>query len=74
MKSATVMLSALFLCALLALAACGKKGDPEPPKPDKFPIQYPAAETIPETGGTGQTPAAPRPEPTPLDPLSPNYP
>jgi predicted small lipoprotein YifL len=74
MKNAAVTVSVFFLCALLALAACGKKGDPEPPKPDKFPVQYPAAQNIPETGNTGQTPAAPAPQPPVYDPLRPIYP
>ena len=64
----------IFLCALLALAACGKKGDPEPPQPDQFPHQYPTAEKIPETGNYGELPAPAAPEPQVLDPLSPRYP
>jgi len=64
----------ILLCALLALAACGKKGDPEPPQPDQFPHQYPAPEAIPETGGNGQQPGAPVPQAPLADPLRPIYP
>jgi hypothetical protein len=68
------LLAILLAGSLLSLAACGKKGDPEPLQPDQFPRQYPAAETIPETGGTGQQPAPARPQPSPFDPLRPSYP
>ena len=74
MKNAAAMFSALILCASLALGACGKKGDPDPPQPDQFPHQYPAPEIIPEIGSSGQTPAAPGRQPAPLDPLRPIYP
>ncbi len=39
------MKPALFLVALIALAACGKKGSPVPPGPGNeivFPKQYPS--------------------------------
>lgn len=74
MRSAAAVLPAMFLCALLGLAACGKKGDPEAPHPNQFPHQYPAPEIIPETGNGAQTPAAPAPQAAPLDPLRPMYP
>ena len=48
--------AAIIACALLALAACGKKGDPEPLTPDTFPSQYPKAEVVPEL--QGKQPAA----------------
>jgi hypothetical protein len=50
--------AAIIACALLALAACGKKGDPEAPAPDAFPNQYPKAEAVPELQGK-PAPAAP---------------
>ncbi len=50
--------AAIIACALLALAACGKKGDPEPLTPDTFPNQYPKAEAVPELQGK-PAPAAP---------------
>ena len=75
MRSAGVLLCALFICSLLALAACGKKGDPEAPQPDQFPHQYPAPEAIPETGKNVQPPAEPAPQQPPiLSPLTPIYP
>jgi hypothetical protein len=49
----------LLLLAALALAACGKIGDPVPPKPDAFPHQYPAPEILPETGLPSNTSTPP---------------
>jgi hypothetical protein len=73
MRSAC-LLCALSISALLALGACGKKGDPEPPQPDQFPHQYPAPETIPETGNDGQQPGSVfTPQPSLPDPLRPIY-
>ena len=46
MKRATII-----ACALLVLAACGKKGDPEPLTPDTYPNQYPKAGVVPELQG-----------------------
>ncbi len=74
MRHAGLLPCVLFSCALLALGACGKRGDPEPPQPDQFPNQYPKAEIIPETGGYGQLPPPPPPEAPVLDPLTPRYP
>jgi len=71
MKHAGILRCALFACAFLAFAACGKKGDPEPPQADQFPHQYPKAESIPETGNTGQPPAPPPAEAPLLNPLTP---
>jgi hypothetical protein len=37
------LLALAIIAAALSLAACGKKGDPEPPNPqtDHYPRQYP---------------------------------
>jgi len=64
----------LFLLAMLSLAACGKKGDPDPPQPDQFPHQYPKQEILPETGGYGQVPGTPPPRPMSPNPIYPSYP
>jgi hypothetical protein len=45
----------LLLLSGFALAACGVNGPPQPPRPDSFPHQYPAAEPLPKP----QTPPAP---------------
>jgi hypothetical protein len=74
MRNTAIGFSACVLCTLLALGACGKKGDPEPLKPDQFPHQYPAPEKIPEIGNTGQTPTAPAQQPPTYNPLNPMYP
>jgi predicted small lipoprotein YifL len=74
MKHAGILRCVSFACAVLALAACGKKGDPEPLQPDQFPHQYPKAETIPETGGYGALPAPPPPQAPVLNPLTPRAP
>ncbi len=71
----TVLLCTLCVSALLALGACGKKGDPMPPQPDQFPHQYPAPEPIPETGNNVQQPGGVlTPQPPLADPLRPIYP
>jgi hypothetical protein len=67
-------LTGLMLCALLALAACGKKGDPQPLTPDTFPNQYPKAEAVPELQGKpAPPPPAQQRQPTtsPLTPFQP---
>ena len=66
MRIATIM-----FCALIALTACGKKGDPDPPVPDDFPHQYPKAEMIPELKSSSAIPVLPKPEqqPSPLTPF-----
>ncbi len=55
----------IIACALFVLAACGKKGDPEPLTPDSFPNQYPKAEVVPELQGK-PAPAAPAAQPQQL--------
>ncbi|HZT18946.1 MAG TPA: hypothetical protein VFA23_06040 [Dongiaceae bacterium] len=40
--------AAILLLGALALGACGVKSDPQPPKPDSFPRQYPAPEPLPK--------------------------
>ena len=66
-------IAAFLLCTLLALSACGKRGDPDPPVPDTFPTQYPKAETVPELKTQGGIPPLPKPEqrPSALSPLQP---
>lgn len=54
-----------MFCALLALTACGKKGDPDPPTPDNFPHQYPKAEEVPELKSSSGIPVLPKPEQSP---------
>jgi hypothetical protein len=68
-----VKIAAFLLCTLLALAACGKRGDPDPPVPDSFPNQYPKAEAVPELKTQGGIPVLPKPEqrPSALSPLQP---
>ena len=63
-------IAGLMFCALLALSACGKKGDPDPPTPDGFPHQYPKAEQLPELKSQSGVPVLPKPE-QPLSPLTP---
>jgi hypothetical protein len=60
-----------MFCALIALAGCGKKGDPDPPVPDNFPHQYPQAEELPELKSSSGIPVLPKPEqqPSPLTPF-----
>ena len=65
MRIATIM-----FCTLIALTACGKKGDPDPPVPDNFPHQYPKAEEVPELKSSSGIPVLPKPE-QPLSPLTP---
>ncbi len=65
---------ALLLIAFFALTACGKVGDPEPPRPDQFPHQYPAAEPIPELAPGAQAPGLRFPPSATIDPLRPAYP
>jgi len=64
---------ALLLLGALALAACGKVGDPVPPQPDTFPRQYPKAEVLPETGQPPPSPTrSTRQQPTnPYAPIQP---
>jgi hypothetical protein len=63
--------AALILLGALALAACGKVGDPEPPHADSFPHQYPKAEILPETG-SAPPPPSPRTSNRPaVDPFAP---
>jgi hypothetical protein len=66
----------LLLLATLALAACGKIGDPIPPQPDAFPHQYPAPEILPETGQPSNTSTPPpaTPRATPQTNPQPNFP
>ena len=68
-------LAALLFCCVLALAACGKKGDPEPLQPDTFPKQYPAPEPLSGANKNAPPLAAPQPQPfdqpqQPYDPLN----
>jgi hypothetical protein len=66
-------IAALLLCTLLALSACGKRGDPDPPVPDTFPNQYPKAEVVPELKSGSGIPVLPQPQqrPSALSPLQP---
>lgn len=66
-------IAAFLLCTLLALSACGKRGDPYPPAPDSFPHQYPKAEAVPELKTESGIPVLPKPEqrPSALSPLQP---
>jgi predicted small lipoprotein YifL len=75
MRSMTLPVTVLVLVASLAIAACGKKGDPEPPDANsKFPNQYPTAQPIPETGTTQPSPSSGQQAPTALTPFTSNYP
>jgi len=47
---------AVLILGLLALAACGVKGDPQPPKPDHYPQQYPAPDPLPKSEKLPQAP------------------
>ena len=47
-KPFVVIFAMIAVVVALALAGCGKKGDPEPPdgKKDEFPRQYPDPSTL----------------------------
>jgi hypothetical protein len=54
-RASTFGLAGILLVGLLMLGACGVKGDPQPPRPDNFPQQYPAPDPLPKA----EKPAAP---------------
>jgi hypothetical protein len=63
MTAHSFRLASLLLLFGLGLTACGVNGAPDPPRPDRFPRQFPPPET-PTAGAAATAAPVPTPEPT----------